>query len=155
MNIKTLDRFIGVGIRPRAHRYLLTAARLACSIAATKLIKTFYTAVVVLSLALAAVSCSPKSEASLVGKWASGNDLVFTFTKDGDMIRQEGAGSETMGYSVSGTTLYLKPKDLPTSLGYAISFPSEKELVLTPQPIRGVAISRQDTSPIRLSRVSD
>ena len=106
-----------------------------------------------LSLALAVVSCSQKSGPSLVGKWSRGNDLIFTFTKDGDMIRQEGASSETMGYSLSGTNLYVKPKDLPISLTYGISFPSTNELVLTLQPASGTATSQQDTEPIRLSRV--
>ncbi len=136
-------------------QYLLTSVGPPCSIDRTNPFKCLLSVATALGIALIAASCSSKSGDSIVGKWARGNDLVFTFTKDGSMIRQEGAGSETMGYSVSGTTLYLKPKDMPTSLVYTISFPAPDELVLTPQPAAGAAISQSDNEPIRFSRVSD
>lgn len=106
---------------------------------------------VALSLTLGVAGCSSKQGPGIVGKWAQGNDLVFTFTKDGDMIREEGASSETMGYSVKGTTLYLKPKDQPMSLVYTVSFPTDREIVLTPQTTQ----PGQDATPIQLTRVAE
>ena len=101
------------------------------------------------SLTLMLAACSSKPTPRIVGKWARGNDLIFTFTKDGDLVRQEGASSETLGYSISGTTLFVKPKDQPVSLAYTISFPSQNELVLTPEsPPAG-----QDSEPVQLTRV--
>ena len=108
-------------------------------------------------LAVAAASCSQTQGPSIVGKWARGNDVTFTFTKDGQMIKEEGTGRETMGYSISdGTNLYLKPKDLPMSIGYAISFPSENEMVLTMKPPDRAGITPpQDNESMHFTRVRE
>jgi hypothetical protein len=78
---------------------------------------------------------------------------MVTFTKDGNMIKQSGINTDEMEYSVQDGVLYLKPKDLPMSLPYAITFPSDNELVLTPQPVRGVA--QQSAEPEHLTRVKE
>jgi hypothetical protein len=91
-----------------------------------------------LCVGLALAGCSGKPEQSIVGKWQRGNDVMVTFTKDGYMIKQEGINTDQMEYSVQEGVLYLKPKDLPMSLPYTITFPSDDELVLTPQPVPGM-----------------
>ncbi len=105
---------------------------------------------------LALAGCSSKTENSIVGKWAKGNDTIFTFTKDGTMTKQEGITTEEMEYSVQdGNTLFLKPKDLPMSLEFSMVFPSTNEMVLTPQQPRGTITQPQSLEPVRLTRVSD
>src|SRR5690348_4666226 len=99
---------------PKAGTILIDPPAAAMFHTGTKPIHRLFTAMAASGAALALAACSPGPEGSIVGKWARGNDLIFTFTPDGDMIRQEGAGTDTMGYSISGTNLYLKPKDLPT-----------------------------------------
>jgi hypothetical protein len=108
---------------------------------------------VALCAGLALAGCSQKDEHSIVGKWQRGNDVMVTFTKDGDMIKQSGINTDAMEYSVKDGVLYLKPKDLPMSLPYTITFPSDNELVLTPQPVRGVA--SQNPEPEHLTRVKE
>ena len=109
----------------------------------------------VASLGFLAAGCSGGGH-SVVGKWSRGNDQIYTFTKEGDLIKQEGAGREIMGYSVTeGTNLFLKQKERPTSLAYTISFPSENELVLTPQPPNGAILPPSETEPIRFERVRE
>ncbi len=111
--------------------------------------------VLALGVGLLIAGCSGGGS-SLVGKWSRGNDQIYTFTKDGEMIKQEGAGREVMGYMVAdGKTLYLKPKDRPTSLAYTISFPSENELILTPQAPGGAILPPSETEPIRFERVRE
>jgi hypothetical protein len=107
-------------------------------------------------LGLALAACSSKDTNGVVGKWAKGNDTIFTFTKDGKMTKQEGITTEEMEYSVQdGNTLYLKPKDLPMSLGFTITFPSENEMILTPQQPRGVITQPQSLEPVHLTRVRE
>jgi hypothetical protein len=103
---------------------------------------------------LALAACSSKPENSIVGKWAKGNDTIFTFTKDGTMTKQEGITTEEMEYSVQdGNTLFLKPKDLPMSIQFSISFPSENEIILTPQQPKGAITQPQSLEPVHLTRV--
>jgi hypothetical protein len=105
---------------------------------------------------LALVACSSKDGNSIVGKWAKGNDSIFTFTKDGKMTKQEGITTEEMDYSVQdGKTLFLKPKDLPMSLQFTIEFPSENEMILTPQQPKGAITQPQSLEPVQLTRVPD
>jgi len=107
-------------------------------------------------LGLAIAACSPKDEHSIVGKWAKGNDTIFTFTKDGTMTKQEGITTEEMEYSVQdGNTLFLKPKDLPMSLGFTIAYPSENEIILTPQVPKNAITQPQSLEPVHLTRVPE
>jgi hypothetical protein len=107
-------------------------------------------------LGLALAACSAKDENGVVGKWAKGNDTIFTFTKDGTMTKQEGINTEEMEYSVQdGSTLYLKPKDLPMSLEFKIEFPSTNEMVLTPRQPRGTITQAQSLEPVHLTRVRE
>ena len=132
----------------------MTVFEVGCSITITDIKICLQTFSLAIGIALAAAGCSSKPGDSIVGKWASGNDVVFTFTQDGDMIKEERAATEKMGYSIAeGPTLYLKPKNQPMSFAFAISFPSADELVLTPQPVKGIIMPPQDNSPIHLTRV--
>jgi hypothetical protein len=107
-------------------------------------------------LGLALAACSPEETKSIVGKWAKGNDTIFTFTKDGTMTKQEGITTEDMEYSVQdGNTLFLKPKDLPMSLQFTMAFPSENEMVLTPQLPKGAIAQPQSLEPVHLTRVPE
>jgi hypothetical protein len=107
-------------------------------------------------LGLALGACSSKEGQGIVGKWARGNDAIFTFTKDGRMTKQEGINTDEMEYSIQdGTTLLLKPKDLPMSLRFTISFPSDNEMILTPLPQKGAITQPQSLDPVDLTRVSE
>jgi hypothetical protein len=92
----------------------------------------------------------------IVGKWASGNDIIVTFTKEGKVIRQEGATTDEMDYSIQGgTNLYLKVKDAPTSMQFNIAFPSDQEMVLTLVPRKDVITPPQAIEPVRFTRVEE
>jgi len=105
---------------------------------------------------LALAGCSGKDEHSVLGKWQSGNDLMVSFGKDGYMTKQQGITTEQMEYSVqNGTTLYVKPKDLPMSLEFELTFPSDNELVLTPKPPAGMKAQAADQAPVHLTRVKE
>jgi hypothetical protein len=111
---------------------------------------------VILCAGLALGGCSPKQENSVVGKWAKGNDTIVTFTADGKVINQAGISTEEMSYTVQdGTTLFLKPKDLPMSLQYTITFPSADEMVLTLRPPKGAAASAQPPEQSHFTRVKE
>ncbi len=112
--------------------------------------------VLTICLGLALAACSSKDTNSIVGKWAKGNDTIFTFTKDGMMTKQEGITTEEMEYSVQdGKTLFLKPKDLPMSLGFTIAYPSENEIILTPQMPKNAVTQPQLLEPVHLTRVPE
>src|SRR5579871_3975202 len=101
-----------------------------------------------LALGLGLAACSPGGK-SLVGKWkVDRQDVVVTFTTDGKMITQSGGHDEEADYSVSDGMLYVKPKEMPMSLGYKMAFTSDSEMVLTPQP--GRAGQSVDTTPMNL-----
>lgn len=102
---------------------------------------------------LALGACSKPAD-SIVGKWANGNDTIVTFTKDGKIIRQEGATTEEMEYSIQdGTNLYIKLKDAPTSMQFNFAFPSDNELVLTVVPPKDVIAPPQAVEPVHFTRV--
>jgi hypothetical protein len=122
----------------------------------TKLSGSRLVSALTVCLGLALGACSSKQENSIVGKWAKGNDTIFTFSKDGTMTKQEGINTEEMGYTVQdGTTLFLKPKDLPMSLEFTISFPSEDEMILTPQPPKDAPAQAESLEPVQLTRVRE
>jgi hypothetical protein len=122
----------------------------------TKPTRSQLVCVLTVCLGLALAACSPKEANGIVGKWAKGNDTIFTFTKDGTMTKQEGITTEEMEYSVQdGNTLFLKPKDLPMSLQFTIEFPSENEIILTPQAPKGAITQPQSLEPVHLTRVPE
>jgi hypothetical protein len=104
-------------------------------------------------LALFVGGCS-KPATGLVGKWSTGSDTVVTFTKDGQVITQEGGKTEEMEYSIEGgTNLYLKLKDEPTSRQFNVAFPSDKEMLLTFQPSKDVITPPQSIEPVHFTRL--
>jgi hypothetical protein len=98
-------------------------------------------------------ACSKPAD-SIVGKWAKGNDTVITFTKDGQVISQEGSRTEEMEYTMEGgTNLYLKLKDAPTSIHFTVDFPGDREMTLTPQPPKDAIMQPQSAEPVHFTRL--
>jgi len=89
-----------------------------------------------LSLGLALVSCSPKVDQRLLGKWSGQDGDTFEFAADGRYIHTEKghAGAEGGAFTVdNGTVLRLEPtgtKGGSAPLSFAVMFPKRTELEL-------------------------
>ena len=84
-------------------------------------------------LTLTAVSCSPKAESAIIGKWShQGDNTTITFTKDGKAVNVENGQTMNADYSIKdGNTLTLKITGAEMSIDFDVAFPSDKEMTLT------------------------
>ncbi len=84
-------------------------------------------------LALVAVSCSPKDENTVVGKWSVDNETKVTFTKEGKIINDEKGSITTGDYAFTdGKLLSVKMPDMGTNnIDFDVIFSNDKEMVLT------------------------
>jgi hypothetical protein len=97
-----------------------------------KLIGRPFAFILAIGLCLAAVSCAPKAENKIVGKWAQGTNIVITFGKDGKMTSLELGATESGGYWVTnGNILCVNVKGEKGTVQFNMSFKSDNELDLT------------------------
>ena|ERR1700722_5430371 len=115
--------------------------------------------ILVAGFCLALVSCTPKAENQILGKWAEGTNMVITFAKDGKMTSVERGNSETADYWVTnGNQLCVKVKGEPVTVQLSMEFPSANEMVLTMQGPAGLpkaAVPPAKLESKRFSRVSN
>jgi hypothetical protein len=102
----------------------------------------------VAGLTVAAVSCSQKTENSIVGKWSHGGKTKVTFTVNGTAINEENGKTETGEFSVSNVmTLNLKLPGAPATVVFDVTSLSDQEMVLTPRT--------PDAKPLKFTRLTN
>jgi hypothetical protein len=107
-----------------------------------------FTLALAAGLAVAAVSCSQKTENNIVGKWSHGGKTTVTFTVNGTAINEEDGKKETGEYSVSNTmTLNLKLPGAPSTVVFDVTSLSDKEMVLTGRT--------PDAKPLKFTRLTN